>query len=348
MGRGQAGRAEKILTEGAELGNWIFLANCHLSISMLPDLEGKIDELFKHDVDPNFKLILSANPHPNFSISLLQRSIKVTQEPPKGIKANMLRLYGQKNEFTSVEKSREFRKAVFGLCFFHTVLIERKKFKTLGWNVNYAFNESDYSVCEDILAIYMGQQNEEGKPIDESFDKKNPIPWPAIQSLIADCNYGGRITDNMDRRLIGVYAKEIFNDTLVSIDKWKPNNTDDTMNYSYPFDEASYKHPDLTQVFTPQFFYEEILLKMDDLDPPQVYGQHINAEISSQINDSKDMLYSILSITPQKGSGGGGGGQSGVVKLIRELQEKVPEIIDYFKLKQKLRGDENPLNVVLL
>jgi len=37
-----------------------------------------------------------------------------------------------------------------------------------------------------------------------------------------------------------------------------------------------------------------------------------------------------------------------VVKLIRELQEKVPEQIDYFKLKQRLRGDENPLNVVLL
>ena len=50
-----------------------------------------------------------------------------------------------------------FKACLFGLCFFHTVLIERKKFKTLGWNVNYAFNESDYSVCEDILAIYMGQ-----------------------------------------------------------------------------------------------------------------------------------------------------------------------------------------------
>lgn len=102
----------------------------------------------------------------------------------------------------------------------------------------------------------------------------------------------------MDRRLIGVYAKEIFNDGLVALEKWKPNNTDDTMNYSYPFDEAAFKHPDLTQVFTPQYFYEEILNKMDDLDPPQVYGQHINAEISSQINDSKAMLYSILSITP--------------------------------------------------
>lgn len=37
-----------------------------------------------------------------------------------------------------------------------------------------------------------------------------------------------------------------------------------------------------------------------------------------------------------------------MVKLIRELQEKVPEMIDYFKLKMRLRGDENPLNVVLL
>jgi len=78
MGKGQAQKAEKALAEGAENGNWIFLANCHLSISMLPDLEGKIDELFKHDVDPRFRLILSANPHPNFSISLLQRSVKIT------------------------------------------------------------------------------------------------------------------------------------------------------------------------------------------------------------------------------------------------------------------------------
>jgi dynein heavy chain len=58
---------------------------------------------------------------------------------------------------------------------------------------------------------------------------------------------------------------------------------------------------------------------MDDLDPPQVYGQYVNAEISSQINDSKAMLSSILTLTPQKGSGGGGGGSAGVVKLIREL-----------------------------
>jgi dynein heavy chain len=68
---------------------------------------------------------------------------------------------------------------------------------------------------------------------------------------------------------------------------------------------------------------------MNDLDPPEVYGQYINAEISSQINDAKDMRYAILSITPQKASGGGGAGSSaGIVKLLRDLQEKVPEEVD--------------------
>ena len=64
MGRGQSERAKRILEEGAGNGNWIFLANCHLSISLLPELEAMIDHLFKHDVNPDFRLILSASPHP--------------------------------------------------------------------------------------------------------------------------------------------------------------------------------------------------------------------------------------------------------------------------------------------
>lgn len=64
--------------------------------------------------------------------------------------------------FTVCEKDMEFRKAVYGLVWFHALLIERKKFKTLGWNITYAFNDSDYTVCEDLLAIYMGQYLKEG------------------------------------------------------------------------------------------------------------------------------------------------------------------------------------------
>lgn len=86
----------------------------------------------------------------------------------------MLRIYGQKSEFTLVEQDRNFRKAVFGLAWFHTILIERKKFRSLGWNVVYSFNDSDYDVCEDLMASYMGRR-EDGKA--EHSGKKTAIPW---------------------------------------------------------------------------------------------------------------------------------------------------------------------------
>jgi hypothetical protein len=77
--------------------------------------------------------------------------------------------------------------------------------------------------------------------------------------LIAAANYGGRITDDRDRRLIEVYAKEIFNNNLIALERWKPYGTDD-LNYIYPADEANIKHPNPEQVFTPDFFYEQIQL----------------------------------------------------------------------------------------
>lgn len=111
-------------------------------------------------------------------------------------------------------------------------------------------------MCEDLLAIYMGRSID-GKLVDDNYDKKAEIPWEAITYLIASANYGGRITDDRDRRLINVYAKEIFNNNLISSDRWRPYGTDD-YNYVYSADEANIKHPDPSQVFTPDFFYEQI------------------------------------------------------------------------------------------
>jgi len=55
-------------------------------------------------------------------------------------------------------------------------LIERKKFKTLGWNVGYSFNDSDYQVCEDTIAGYLGRELEGGVYAD-SYQKNSKVPW---------------------------------------------------------------------------------------------------------------------------------------------------------------------------
>lgn len=213
---------------------------------------------------------------------------------------------------------------MFGLSWFHSILIERKKFKTLGWNVSYAFNDSDYSVCEDTIANYLGRLTDGGFVGD--YKKTDKINWQAIQYLIAEANYGGRITDERDRRLIKVYSREIFDEILVAIEKWRPQGTEE-FNYVYPADEAGTKHPNVAEIFSPAFFIEEIAKQMTGQDPPIAFGQHTNAEITSQIMDSNELLAAILSLQPAIASGGGGGAGSAVLELIGKLREGTPEII---------------------
>lgn len=258
LGKGQAQKAIKFLTKGAEEGQWCFLSNCHLSVSLLPELEATLDSIIVNGkYENNFRLFMSANPVANFPISLLQRSVKMTIEPPRGIKPNMARLYRNIGQaFETVDKEQAFRKALFGLCWFHTLLLERKKFKSLGWNNAYPFNDSDWLVCAETLANYMGRLKDT-QPI-EGYNRKAPIPWQAIQYLISKANYGGRVTDDRDIRLIDVYSNEIFNEELIAPDKWRPGPEIDA-NYSYPFDEASVKSPaDQTLYFNPEAFQSQI------------------------------------------------------------------------------------------
>lgn len=48
-----------------------------------------------------------------------------------------------------------FKKLLWCLCWLHTIITERKKFKSLGWDVPYDFNDSDFNICKDIIADYI-------------------------------------------------------------------------------------------------------------------------------------------------------------------------------------------------
>ena len=64
-------------------GNWVFLANCHLSLSWMPQLDKLVERLQVEEPHPEFRLWLSSSPNPDFPISILQAGIKMTTEPPK-------------------------------------------------------------------------------------------------------------------------------------------------------------------------------------------------------------------------------------------------------------------------
>lgn len=53
---------------------------------------------------------------------------------------------------------------IFGICFFHAIIQERKKFGPLGWNIVYEFGESDRECCLLNLKMFCS----------------DTIPWDAL------------------------------------------------------------------------------------------------------------------------------------------------------------------------
>lgn len=110
-------------------------------------------------VHKDFRLYLTSAPASYFPVSILQNGVKMTNEPPKGTKANLLRSFAnliKEEDYEGVAaKSIPWKKLLVGLLFFHSNVQERRKFGPLGWNIRYAFDESDLetSIAGDLTTI---------------------------------------------------------------------------------------------------------------------------------------------------------------------------------------------------
>ena len=113
----------------------------------MPTLDRILEEI-NIQADSTFRLWLTTEPSDKFPVTIVQNGIKATSEPPKGIRANMLKAYNSitNQEFEKCEKPIAFRRLLWGLCFFNAVILERRKFGPLGWNIHYAFSAADLRI----------------------------------------------------------------------------------------------------------------------------------------------------------------------------------------------------------
>jgi len=184
LGQGQGPRAEKLITDGMEKGQWVLLQNCHLSPSWMPKLDHIIDGFTFDKVNKDFRLWLTSMPTDKFPVAILQNGVKSTVEPSKGLKANLLRTYTTYNEeyLNSSSKVQQWKKLLFSLSFFHAIVQERRKFGSLGWNIPYEFTDGDLQICTKQLNMYLNEYAD--------------IPYKVLKYIIGEINYGGRVTDN--------------------------------------------------------------------------------------------------------------------------------------------------------
>ncbi|XP_035398354.1 cytoplasmic dynein 2 heavy chain 1 [Cygnus atratus] len=199
MGQGQADLAIQTLKECARNGEWLCLKNLHLVIPWLPVLEKELNTL---QPQPNFRLWLTTEVHPEFTPVLLQSSLKITYEAPPGLKKNLLRTYESWTPEQINRKGNLSRAhSLFCLAWFHAVCQERRNYIPQGWTKFYEFSLSDLRAGFDI--------------IDGLFEGSKDFQWEFVHGLFENAIYGGRVDNYFDMRVLRSYLEQLFNSRVI-------------------------------------------------------------------------------------------------------------------------------------
>ncbi|VEL10084.1 unnamed protein product [Protopolystoma xenopodis] len=93
LGQGQEIVAELTLERAAKEGHWVVLQNVHLVARWLPTLEKRLEQ-YAEAAHTSYRVFVSAEPAPSAEYhiipqGILENAIKITNEPPTGMQANI-------------------------------------------------------------------------------------------------------------------------------------------------------------------------------------------------------------------------------------------------------------------
>ncbi|XP_042285828.1 dynein axonemal heavy chain 11 isoform X2 [Thunnus maccoyii] len=301
LGQGQEAVAEVAMEKAAKEGHWVILQNIHLVGRWLGSLE-KLLERCCEGSHPDYRVFMSAEPAPTpqehiIPQGILENAIKITNEPPTGMHANLHAALDNFDQdiLDTCSREQEFKTILFSLCYFHACVAQRRKFGPQGWNRKYPFNTGDLTISVNVLYNYL--------------EANAQVPWEDLRYLFGEIMYGGHITDDWDRRLCRTYLEEYM----------QPNQFDRKLALAPGFvvpSNLDYQG------------YHDFIDEMLPHESPVHYGLHPNAEIEFLTVTSDNLFHTLLELQSPDAVMGEGASQTleeKVKTILDEVLEKLPE-----------------------
>jgi len=202
--------ADQAISAAARQGTWVLLKNVHLAASWLGQLEKKLQTLNPHR---NFRLFLTMEANLSIPVNILRQSRLIMNEPPPGVKANLLdslrTITPQRLSQGPAEKVRLY----FLLAWFHAVIQERLRYVPLGWSKSYDFNDSDMAAAFGTIDTWLTSVSRGRANIDPA-----SIPWDALRTLIKQSVYGGRVDSDFDQKILDSFVDSLFTPKAYNVD----------------------------------------------------------------------------------------------------------------------------------